>query len=94
MRDGGRGLGGGGDEVGDAGDQAQGSVRLHTLEALLENLEAGANDDLSTCHQRTIIAVRGIHVPLHVGVADQAVQLARHGDDGEENFTRVGRERE
>ena len=77
MRHGVGGVLGAGDEVGQARDDEDGRVLLHTPETLLKYLEAGAMQNLSGLHI-PVTTGSWIHVPLHVGVADQGEELGRH----------------
>ena len=75
-----RGVLGGGEEVGETGHDAHVGLGFDASQALTEDLETGALDNLGRRHVGPIATGSGVHVSLHVGVPHEAEdQLARHG---------------
>lgn len=64
-------VGGGRQEVGDAGQDADGGLGSHGLQGLGEGRHLGARDNLTAGHQRTVSAVGGVHVAPDVRIPDQ-----------------------
>ena len=91
MGDGRRGIFSAGEEIRETGNQADVDLRAHGPQALGEDLQSIAHQHLGGLHRWTIGTIGWIHVPLHVGVADEAVaKLAGHLEPDEQ---REGEER-
>ena len=61
-----------GEEVGQACDDANRGLRSNFLQGLGKNLEVAARDDLGRLRKRTCPERRLAHVPLDIGVPDEA----------------------
>ena len=69
-----------GQKVGHATEDADVGLRSDLFERFSQNFQAAALQDLSTGHQRTILAVHGDHMTLDVGIADDC-EDQRHRRD-------------
>jgi hypothetical protein len=70
-----------GEEVRDAGHDANVGSLTNLLERLAQERHLLADDDLRRLHQRPIFPVHGIYVPPDVGIADESETSSdRHGE--------------
>ena len=77
-RDGGGGLLGRRQEVGDAGDDARVGIVLHVPEALSEDLTPSTNENLGRLQGWTSASIGRVGMPLHVGIAQDAEDELGH----------------
>ena len=65
-------------EVGEAGDQHHGGLGLNGTEGLGEESDLTTGQDLARRHHGTIATVHGVHVTLHIRVAEYGEHVAGH----------------